>query len=296
MVTNTPCIVHVYSPNGCDNQDSVQVSSPTPTMSDNEFASGSVVFLHRDTHPCMGSSIYNEYFSTRRRCWEMRWQGRLKRAPSGELFFGAEVRGPLPEFSYLFRAAAFCLLGFARQLSSLRGVNIECNFGDAPDPFDGHYMLFPFHAADVLIESEIGSVLPDITSAVDLANSKRPEKISCDYIYTLCFYSMYADLLNWRVSRVPGLSGFCLSSFAGRQPVHAVIREKPCNFVTVRYYADVCFHHERVCPIGDQFSEPNTPGGFRSAVSSTEYQRRRHLPKCFLNCWIGLRRFWNSHS
>ena len=245
---------------------------------------GTALFMHK-----LDSSEqhhFASYLSGKRRYWELRWQGRFKTIPtSKEIYFGAEVRDSLPELNFFLHAAATFILAFGKRVTALRGAGLHCNFGDDDKR---HYFLFPLHAADTLIISNLSDTIPDISQPIDLKSNVEMTPvldIATDKIYTICFYSMYADFLNWQVTNIPGLSGTSLTAFLGRQPIHAVVREGP-DAKKPRYFIDATLHHT-AC---DEVDEPTTPG-FLSAVSSVEYQRTlvpsRRQRGC-MSCWRGV--------
>ena len=274
---------------------------------DNHLVKATLLFIHR--LPDCTPSPYSAYFAKKRRFWEIRWQATFKALPeTGTVYFGAEVREPLPEYGYLARTAASLALAFARRITSLKGVTLECNFGNNNHYFEPHYLLFPMQSADVLIITDSNTAPPSINHTGDMAEldgfiCKQPGPVNIELgkTYTLCFYTMYASILDWTLTSIPGVSGLCISNLVGKQPIHAVVRDKPDhpavtistrlpllssvpeNSVSIpdTYYVDVCFHHERCCPLN---AEPGTPG-FRSAVSSTDYQALIERRGCWSGVW-----------
>jgi hypothetical protein len=283
MVLLTSELVH---PNGATTV--VPVNSPRPVEFKNANFQGRVIFLHRDF-----SDTHFSYFASKKRFWELRWQGRFLRPPSGPVYIGAELRQPLPEHGFLLRTTALCALAFARTVASARGARMECNYED--EISDRRFVLFPLLSADVKIASDSASSAPDIAAAQDLIPDVNFDvEISDQKIYTFGFYTMYTDLGNWCFANFPIISGKSLAAFAGYQPIYAVMREDE------KYYLEMKFTHDIRSPAfesaisdpDDQIALLDLPATLAESAGTVRVRRglRRKFVRCFGACWSELQR------
>ena len=223
----------------------LEVNSETAFEFENDLFVGRVVILHRppadSVYPCNN----REFFATRKRRWELRWQGQFKTPPVSGIEFGVEIlQAHSPRLNFASRAFFSVLVKFARSLARNRGSDVYTNHSD--EDCVTKYFRFPIHNCDMILSTPLGSAPPEIVLPTPLlpygehvqCNDmfKTNDHISISPIYTFVFYSMYLDFCSWDVHNVPfGLNGMSINRIVGNQPFSVVMRMgrndelgKPC--------------------------------------------------------------------
>jgi hypothetical protein len=264
------------------------INAPRPVEFRNEFFQGRVVFMHREFS-------HEEYFASKRRFWELRWQGRFLRRAQAPVFIGAEIRDEQPAHGIFLRTTTLCALTFARGIAASRGARIACNYEE--EISDRKFVLFPLSAADVKIESDSEISAPDIAEPRELVGKFEGE-ISERKIYTFAFYTMYTDLGNWCFANFPVISGTSLATFVGHQPIYAVMREGE-DAEHAKYFLEIAFRHDLRSPAFESaISDPDDQIALLdlAAVAQPEGRSRarrgvrRKFLRCFADCWSGVKR------
>jgi hypothetical protein len=289
----TGLISHLHTDNG---RVSVPLTQPEPVLFRNAFFEGKVIFMHREI-----TESTSEYSSTRRRFWELRWQGRFLRRPIADVFIGAEVRQPLPTHGIFLRATMQCALAVVRGMAATRGARVLCNY-ESEISENRKFVLFPLSAADVKICSASEAEAPNISGLSQLVGEVFDGEIDENKIYTFAFYTMYTDLANWCFANFPVIAGTSLASFVGHQPIFAVMRE--AETADVNYFLEISFQHAMPdvpdsSEFESAFSDPDdqmalldlTGVGPDTGNSRSRRGLRRKLKRCFGECWGGVNRF-----
>ena len=183
-----------------------------------------------------------------------------------------------------------CVLGLVRGFAAARGARIVCNYDEVSDR---HHILFPLTAADVKVASASEREAPDIGAPVDLVSDADFVEDWTDNtcVYTFAFYTMYTDLGNWCIQNFPGISGQSLVSFAGSQPIFAVMREAD----KTNYFLEICFHNDLRSPAFESaISDPDDHMALLDlAAPPNQPPSRRRLSnkfcRCFALCWQGVK-------
>ena len=233
----------------CDHSDQVllpsalsarlAVNSGVPFEFENDLFVGRIAILHREPAEWRNPYRFREYFGSRKRRWELRWQGRFKRPLTSPIHFGVEVsQDHASKLNFASRAFLTLLVKFSQSLARNRGSDLYTNSTDE-EPGSVKYFRFPIHNCDMILQTASGLTPPDITGEFPLDPSELHtqcnEQFKQDWThldvsatYTFVFYSMYVDFVSWDVQNVPiGLNGMSLNRLAGNQPVNVVMRDGP---------------------------------------------------------------------
>lgn len=206
---------------------------------ENEFFSGSVIVLHRAPDDYKGPYRYKNFFSGKKRRWELRWQGKFKTPLTAPVVFGAEIlASKAPRHSFASRAFLSLLFKFSASLARNRGADLYTNMvSDKDSELNIKYFHFPIHTSDLILGTPEGETPPSIASDSALSATevhtdcrshfKSFTDVDTSKTYTFVFYSMYADFVSWDVCNVPiGLNGMSLNRLVGNQPISVVMRSK----------------------------------------------------------------------
>lgn len=206
---------------------------------ENEFFSGSVIVLHRPPDDYKGPNRYKNFFSGKKRRWELRWQGKFRGRLSSPVVFGAEILASrAPRHSFASRAFLSLLFKFSASLARNRGADLYTNMvGDKDPELSINYFHFPIYTSDLILGTPEGETPPNIATDSDLfadgvhmdcrSSFKSFSDVDTSKTYTFVFYSMYADFVSWDVCNVPiGLNGMSLNRLVGNQPISVVMRSK----------------------------------------------------------------------
>lgn len=216
--------------------DRVGINSDMPFEFENDYFVGSVTILHRQPEDAKTGYRYRDFFSKKKRRWELRWQGRFKQPVESSIVFGAEfLSSHSPKHNFASRAFLSLLFKFSASLARNRGADLHTNMV-SDQPATTKYFFFPVHSSDLILSTPEGVAPPSLVHPSDLTASEvhtacnaafksDAAPIDISKTYTFVFYSMYADFVSWDVQNVPfGLSGMSLNRLVGTQPISVVMR------------------------------------------------------------------------
>ncbi len=219
-------------------KDRVTINSDTPFEFENEYFVGRIAILHREPIDYPFDYRYDEFFKTKKRRWELRWQGKFKQQFDEPIVFGAEMSSPnAPKMGFASKAFMSLLIKFSQSLARARGSDLFTNvIEEVIPPEVPKYFRFPIHTSDLILSTPPGSEPPSITEPSDMRASgshtvcanlfKDPKNLPLDNTYTFVFYSMYIDFVSWDLQNVPlGLSGMSLNRIVGSQPMSVLMRQ-----------------------------------------------------------------------
>ena len=221
-----------------DVQDRVTINSDTAFEFENDYFVGRIVILHREPIDYPFEYRYGEFFRTKKRRWELRWQGKFKKQLDEPIVFGAEMSSAnAPKMSFASKAFMSLLIKFSQSLARARGSDLFTNVTEELVPPEvPRYFRFPIHTSDLILSTPPGVAPPSIVDPTDLRASdthtvcanvfKDPKNLPLDNTYTFVFYSMYMDFVSWDLQNVPlGLSGMSLTRVVGSQPISVLMRQ-----------------------------------------------------------------------
>lgn len=214
----------------------MRVNGKQPIAFENDFFQGHLLFMVRDSTTSKSpKSTWSHLFNGRRRTLWVQVQGRFKRAspPNSTLFLAAEVPSRLT-LGFWTKKLVEVLVSIVKTLS--RDVHIS--FGDGDELPHAAFPLY--QSVDELVETPISSDAssPSRVPALGIENfgeskqqqerrlrslsadsRENPKVYTTDKMYTFQFYTMYADLAQWRIANVPGMPEIPLKKFCEDQPI-----------------------------------------------------------------------------
>lgn len=213
--------------------------------SESSMASLKFLVLHRPTHEperdAVGDYPYSWHLRGRKRLWEVRVQVRFKRKPTGQVFFGIEMRpGPQSSSALVKRIQGLLLRAVRRTI----GEESYQTPGDDPATTVGEvepptftmplWALDQFHVAEPGEEPDLtgdlvgwGQRRTDGLKAYVAAVRAMLETLSCDKVYTFCFWgiSQFIDVVNWEFTGMGFGFRMDANRLCGSPPVFVVAYE-----------------------------------------------------------------------
>ena len=122
------------------------VNADIPLEFENDHFKGRVVIIHREPSESTNHNRYRELLSTRKRRWELRWQGMFKQSLPKSVLFGAEIQSShAPKINIASRTFLSILLRFSKVLARSRGSDLFTNV--LKDELgETKYFYFPIHS------------------------------------------------------------------------------------------------------------------------------------------------------
>jgi hypothetical protein len=193
------------------------------------------------------------------RCLELQVQGKFLRAPKGTLWMGGVI-GDKMKLSWLLQAFCGALLAVIRKLSP--GA-VHHSFGESSTEKPCIVSTW-HHFVDRMVittDGETPPVLGDGDVKEPDADRKARKKskvvppINVGATYTFSIYTMYVDLLSWKVIKLPGLKPFDLHTFWGDQSLTLGMYDLPGDVPNPKVHPDIDrnyffqfqFLHDRKC-------------------------------------------------
>ncbi|KAF4695974.1 hypothetical protein FOZ60_002672 [Perkinsus olseni] len=254
------------------------VNSAEPMPIETEWFKGHIMVMHKPPGPDGTPFRYLDYLGSKRRRWEMRWQGRFKKEVPPDLRFGLEVDNDPPELGFATRTLVRILLKVASRLAEARGSHLYCNYGSQRHSDHGAtYFMFPLQSADTVLEHDLDDpTIPAICTNDNLKGTVPiKHKFRTDKVYTFCYYSMYCDFVTWDIRNVFGVSGTCLKSMLGPQPFRIALKDPVRN----EYYMNMLLAHRTLTrewaahfesQDQEELQREHSVASFYSAVSGNE--------------------------
>ena len=194
---------------------------------------------------------------------ELQFQGKFLTKPTSTLWIGGEIQEKM-NIGIMLRTVAGMMLRLVKKISHGK---LHHSFGHAQEDEIPCIVTSFFHGVDRLHVTPPGSTPPqlgrDLPENDDAIKRRRKAsadsfKIDVDSIYSFSYQSMYVDLLNWKVVRIPGMRGIDLHSYWGNLPLVVPLYEledKPYHATKRKnYFFRFEFMHT-------SFSDPGSVGG-----------------------------------
>ena len=168
--------------------------------------------------------FYANHFQGRKRKMELQFQGKFLTKPTSTLWIGGEIQEKM-NIGIMLRTVAGMMLRLVKKISHGK---LHHSFGHAQEDEIPCIVTSFFHGVDRLHITPPGSTPPllgrDLPENDDAIKRRRKAsadslKIDVDSIYSFSYQSMYIDLLNWKVVRIPGMQGIDLHSYWGNLPL-----------------------------------------------------------------------------
>jgi len=218
---------------------------------ENENFKGEVLLLYRPTEGLDGGHPYHNHFRHRKRNWELRLQGKFKKAPRGRLFVGAVLRDfnydqPVASSSILAMNTAITLVKYQYRIYFSWGA--RCKEALRADAELGH-AVSDLTVFDQIIITPTGRLIPDVCGDLDdpsdefglslmrrdvgLAEySKMIQQIEPGlntedtYTFRLWGPAPFLDVLNWQLKMGARVS---LDHFMKDFPIHVCMYDLPAG-------------------------------------------------------------------
>lgn len=192
---------------------------------------------------------FPEVFDGKNRTIELQIQGRFLRKPlpGSELYVGAEITAKM-QLGMLKKALCNAILSFTRQMM----VGVHYSFGDDNDqtsptggsgsglPHELPHIVAPFvTSCDRLMVTPrgknpppLGVPVPEPDAARSLRRSGKPHSFDHDSLFgaragtvTFSFNTMYVDLRDWLLCKIPMMRTMSLADFWGSADLQFVVYE-----------------------------------------------------------------------
>lgn len=218
---------------------------------ENENFKGEVLLLYKPTEGLDGGHPYYRHFRHRKRNWELRLQGKFKKAPRGRLFVGAVLRDfnydqPVASSSILAMNTAITLVKYQYRIYFSWGA--RCQEALREDAELGH-AVSDLTVFDQIIITPNGRPIPHVASDLDdpseeyglslmrrdvgLAEySKMIQEIEGTlntedtYTFRLWGPAPFLDVLNWQLKMGARVS---LDHFMKDFPIHVCMYDLPAG-------------------------------------------------------------------
>eukprot|EP00946_MAST-07B_sp_MAST-7B-sp1_P002033 g2033.t1 len=172
--------------------------------------------------------FFAEHFDGRKRRMELHFQGKFLRKPQGTLYIGGEIEEKM-NIGVMLRTMAGMML---RLVKSLSYGKFHHSFGSSREKEKPHIVTSFYNGVDAFVATPPGEEPPPLGR--DLPESKEDRafrrkapvgtlQIDTDLTYSFSFHSMYVDLLNWQIVKIPGFKPVDLHSYWGSLPLYIAL-------------------------------------------------------------------------
>ena len=172
-----------------------------------------------------------DYLRGKQRRFEFQFQCKLKKIPTGRLYFACELEESI-KLGMLQRAFVGAAMAFVKSKNPFFHYSIT---GSADEP---PHMAFPFFSGmDRVVATPPGEDPPllgrpieeSVESQKNRAKGNIPFEWNLEDTYTFALWSAYCDFSMWKVLNLPGIRPFDLQSVLGRQPIQITVYEMDGN-------------------------------------------------------------------
>lgn len=200
-----------------------------------DYFSGHMVALIRtpdvddDSHGVKGTAeneIAAAYFKNKQRRFEFQFQVKLKKIPTGRVYFCCELEKTI-KMGMITRAFVSAAMSFVKSKNNNFHFNLTGNSENADGKWESPHIAFPVEECmDRVVATPPGEQVPRLGGEIyeDEASIKERKKglqmvWNLEDTYTFAVWSAYVDFLGWECLNLPGIRPFSLSSVIGPQSV-----------------------------------------------------------------------------
>jgi hypothetical protein len=179
----------------------------------------------------------------KQRRFEFQFQIRLKKIPTGRVYFSCELSEPV-KMGIIQRAFVGAAMAFIKTTNNNFHYSLQghSEHGKEEKP----HMAFPVEEGmNRVVATPPGEAIPKLGEEIveDAEEYKKRRKglqidWKLDYTYTLSLWSAYVDFLDWRCINLPGIRPFQLSNVIGLQPITLTLYEIPEDRGTDKHFKE----------------------------------------------------------
>ena len=210
------------------------VNPPQAYPIDNEFCYGTAMLLVRPKSQQDSPSAF-AYFQSRKRQFELQFQLRFRKEPTGNLWYGVHLNHDpdLGTARRLFVQAVFAFIQTRHRNSfhfALRGKTRAEGHEKAHMSFDLERSGF-----NVVVTPPgqtpppLGQDIPIDECTKEKMKRRQPIHWNTEDTYTISCFNMHADFAKWAFVRLPGLSDRDISSIVGPFPLGLRVYATPTH-------------------------------------------------------------------
>lgn len=199
------------------------VPNVSPHYVSNEYFEGHMLVMIRTPDVNVSNHPVALYLKDKLRRFEFQFQIRLKRIPTGTVYFGCELSQGL-KLGMITKALVNAAMAFCRTTNP----NLVYSMGESP------YVAFPVEEGmnRVVVTPSgqtpplLGQAIPDDDTGVRHPRKRGSMDWNLQDTYTLSLWSAYVDFLEWKIMHLPSIRPFDLAAIVGTQPIRLVLYEK----------------------------------------------------------------------
>ncbi|GKY95001.1 hypothetical protein MPSEU_000464700 [Mayamaea pseudoterrestris] len=161
----------------------------------------------------------SNYLRDKQRRFEFQFQIRLKKVPTGRVYFACELSEPV-KMGIIQRAFVGAAMAFIKTTNNNFHYSLQGASSSDNEKEEKPHMAFPVEEGmNRVVMTPLGEPVPKLGEEIveDLELYKQRRKglqidWKLDHIYTLSLWSAYVDFLDWRCINLPGIRPFQLSN------------------------------------------------------------------------------------
>jgi hypothetical protein len=176
----------------------------------------------------------SKYMSGKQRRFEFQFQIKLKKVPTGRVYFACEI-GETIRMGMIQRAFVSAAMAFVKTTNNSFHYSITGSPKSSDGKFEKPHMAFPVEEGmNRVVATPPGQEPPSLGEEIfeDPESIKSRKKgISIKWnledTYTLSLWSAYVDFLDWHCCNLPGIRPFGMNKLFGSQPIYLTLYEIP---------------------------------------------------------------------
>ncbi|GAX27126.1 hypothetical protein FisN_13Lh326 [Fistulifera solaris] len=174
------------------------------------------------------------YMSGKQRRFEFQFQIKLKKVPTGRVYFACEI-GETIRMGMIQRAFVSAAMAFVKTTNNSFHYSITGSPKSSDGKFEKPHMAFPVEEGmNRVVATPPGQEPPSLGEEIfedpeSIKNRKKGIAIkwNLDDTYTLSLWSAYVDFLDWHCCNLPGIRPFGMNKLFGNQPIYLTLYEIP---------------------------------------------------------------------
>ena len=206
------------------------LNSPVPIPVETDLFRGRMLVVLRPTHPAQDDPYWNErIFARRQRRCVIQLQGKFIRQPQGVVYAGGQVSDPM-QLGLITRGVCSVLL---RLIESFQ-KHVHYSYGSSTE---SAHIVAPAHSFfERVVVTPAGEPPPPMEETFpETPAAMAQRKAAADFewnttdTYSFSFFSMYIDLVRWKLVNIPATGDLRLQTFWGSSSLNICMYEKTGN-------------------------------------------------------------------